>query len=82
MSDSLSFSRPFSQLLARTFTMTLGGRGSLALGLLACGLSACVGPAHSAAPGYEIVGEDLEPFRSAFNAASEDVRAVLLVGPT
>ena len=31
---------------------------------------------------YERLGADLEPFRSAFNAASGHVRAVLLVGPT
>lgn len=31
---------------------------------------------------YVIVGEDLEPFRTNFNAASDHVRAVLLVGPT
>ena len=35
-----------------------------------------------ATSGYEVVGADLEPFRAAFNAASGDVRAVLLVGPT
>ena len=28
------------------------------------------------------VAADLEPFRSAFNEASDHVRAVLLVGPT
>ena len=32
---------------------------------------------------YEVIAaDDLEPFRSAFNAASGHIRAVLLVGPT
>ena len=32
---------------------------------------------------YEVIAaDDLEPFRSAFNAASGHARAVLLVGPT
>lgn len=31
---------------------------------------------------YQVVDPDLEPFRSDFNAASDRVRAVLLVGPT
>jgi len=31
---------------------------------------------------YEALDERLEPFRSDFNAASDHVRAVLLVGPT
>lgn len=31
---------------------------------------------------YEPLDADLEPFRSAFNGASDHVRAVLLVGPT
>jgi len=32
---------------------------------------------------YEVIAaDDLEPFRSAFNAASGHTRAVLLVGPT
>ena len=30
----------------------------------------------------EIASGDLEPFRSAFNTASDRTRAVLLVGPT
>lgn len=78
MRDSLRFSRH----LSRHFDLALGARGLLALGIVACGFCACASPARSAAPGYELVGEDLEPFRSAFNAASDDVRAVLLVGPT
>jgi hypothetical protein len=32
--------------------------------------------------GYEVLGQDLEPFRSDFNAEPDHVRAVLLVGPT
>ena len=32
--------------------------------------------------GYALVGADIEPFRSDFNAAKDRVRAVLLVGPT
>lgn len=31
---------------------------------------------------YAVIGGDLEPFRTAFNQASDHVRAVLLVGPT
>jgi hypothetical protein len=31
---------------------------------------------------YSVLGQDLEPFRSEFNAAPDHVRAVLLVGPT
>ncbi len=31
---------------------------------------------------YEIIDADLQPFRESFNAASEHLRAVLLVGPT
>ncbi len=31
---------------------------------------------------YQVVNSELEPFRSAFNDASDDVRVVLLVGPT
>ncbi len=31
---------------------------------------------------YERLDADLEPLRSAFNRASDHVRAVLLVGPT
>jgi hypothetical protein len=73
MPDSSDVSQSLSQFLI----LVLG-----AYGLLACGLLACGSPARSAAPGYEIVGKDLEPFRSAFNAASDHVRAVLLVGPT
>jgi argininosuccinate synthase len=38
--------------------------------------------ADSASTGYSLVGEDLERFRSDFNAAKDHVRAVLLVGPT
>lgn len=34
------------------------------------------------APDHERIGEDLDPFRTAFNEASEDVRAVLLLAPT
>ena len=34
-------------------------------------------------PGYEVIAvDDLEPFRSAFNANADQVRLVLLVGPT
>ncbi len=33
-------------------------------------------------PGHERIREDLDPFRTAFNEASGDVRAVLLVAPT
>jgi hypothetical protein len=33
-------------------------------------------------PPIELVQGDLEPFRAAFNAAADDVRAILLVGPT
>lgn len=40
------------------------------------------GDAGTPDAGYEVLGEDLEPFRSAFNAASDRPRAVLLVGPT
>jgi hypothetical protein len=32
--------------------------------------------------GYENIAAKLEPLRSAFNAASADARALLLVGPT
>ena len=33
--------------------------------------------------GYEVIAaDDLEPFRSAFDANSDHVRLVLLVGPT
>lgn len=62
----------------------LVSRLSVLIPLAASASLACASPAGSAvtAPGYEIVGEDLELFRSAFNAASDDVRAVLLVGPT
>ncbi len=31
---------------------------------------------------YAVLNEDLEPFISDFNSASDGVRAVLLVGPT
>lgn len=31
---------------------------------------------------YERLDADLQPFRSSFNASSDHVRAVLLVGPT
>ncbi len=37
---------------------------------------------HPDPRGYEVLGEDLEPFRSDFNAEVDHVRAVLLVGPT
>ncbi len=33
-------------------------------------------------PEHERIGENLDPFRTAFNEASGDVRAVLLVAPT
>ncbi len=34
-------------------------------------------------PDYEIIlADDLEPFRSAFNADADHIRAVLLIGPT
>ena len=34
-------------------------------------------------PGYEVIAaDDLEPFRTAFNANPDQVRLVLLVGPT
>lgn len=34
-------------------------------------------------PGYQVIAaDDLEPFRSAFNANPDRVRLVLLVGPT
>ena len=63
----------------------------LRLGLILVGLSlmhaAVVGVAHSSATkadprGYAVLGQDLEPFRSEFNAKTDHVRAVLLVGPT
>lgn len=58
----------------------------LALALLLAGAAiyslAGVVWADSGGTGYELLDQDLEPFRSAFNAASGDVRAVLLVGPT
>ena len=38
--------------------------------------------AEKAATTYQVVSSELEPFRSAFNDASDHVRAVLLVGPT
>jgi hypothetical protein len=31
---------------------------------------------------YQRIGRDLEPFRADFNAVSDHVRVVLLVGPT
>ncbi len=47
-----------------------------------------LGPAPTPAPAqhnevrHRTVGSDLEPFRSDFNRFSDQVRAVLLVGPT
>lgn len=38
--------------------------------------------ANTGPRGYEVLGQDLEPFRSDFNAKADHVRAVLLVGPT
>lgn len=63
----------------------------LRLGLILVALSlvhaatAGVAPSSAAKPdprGYAVLGSDLEPFRSDFNAKADDVRAVLLVGPT
>lgn len=54
--------------------------------LLAAGLGAsCTGGSTAPDPatgGYDVLGPDLEPFRSDFNARTDHVRAVLLVGPT
>ncbi len=49
--------------------------------LAVCGLLWAVG-VGSAEQNYELVGEDLETLRSAFNAEPESVRAVLLAAPT
>lgn len=55
------------------------------LALIAASLVAWVAARSSAGQGdnsYAVLDDDLEPFRSAFNAASDQARAVLLVGPT
>lgn len=48
------------------------------------GCGAPAGPVAEVVEGrdYERLDDDLEPFRSDFNEASDHVRAVLLVGPT
>ena len=62
-------SRPFVvELTIVVLALGLGG----ALGLLA----------GDSEVGYEVVDEDLEALRSAFNAHSDSVRAVLLASPT
>ncbi|MGH9382311.1 MAG: hypothetical protein ACRD2Z_17130 [Thermoanaerobaculia bacterium] len=53
--------------------------------LAACLIAAAVshaGVGGEDPQGYQMLGGDLEPFRSAFNRASDHVRAVLLVAPT
>jgi hypothetical protein len=43
---------------------------------------ACSRGAHPLPGDHRVLGADLEPLRSDFNAAVDHVRAVLLVGPT
>lgn len=55
------------------------------LAVIAAGLVAWVAARSSAGQGddsYAVLDDDLQPFRSAFNDASDQARAVLLVGPT
>ncbi len=56
--------------------------GIALFGVFSWATSGTSGSMDAAPDGYELVGADLEPFRSAFNGAAGDVRAVLLVGPT
>ena len=53
--------------------------------LLASTISICgiAGSALAAEPpSYKTMSKDLEPLRSAFNAAPDNVRAILLASPT
>ena len=52
------------------------------LGLGALFALACTSSSSDSASDYERISEDLDPFRTAFNEAAGDVRAVLLVAPT
>ncbi len=56
-----------------------GKKRLLAAGVIAC---ASLAMAQAGAKHDGVISQDFEPFRSAFNAASGNVRAVLLVGPT
>lgn len=56
--------------------------GLLVAVVTACGVSCSPSAARPGDLAYAVLGDDLEPFRSDFNASPDDVRAVLLVGPT
>jgi len=62
--------------------LTLGA--ALVVAVVIPGCTAPAGPVAEVVEGqdYEQLDDDLEPFRSDFNEASDHVRAVLLVGPT